>query len=412
VKRAVVVAVIAVVALIALWPGCGDEVGAPIEEPRKELSEAATRLTESDNRFGLNLFGEIVGAEPERNIFISPLSVSMAFGMTFNGAGGETELAMRDVLEYGDLTGEEINQSYRDIIDVLSGLDPDVEFSIANSIWHRVELSFKREFLDVNRRYFDAEVTALNFGAPDAASIINGWVNEKTNGRIEEIVDDPIDPSLIMFLINAIYFKGAWTYEFDPEETYDGVFHLPDGSEGPCRMMAMQDTFSYQYTKDFQAVEMRYGRGDFSMVVLLPRKDLHVDDLIGMMSPENLKVWLQGFAEESIHYAMPKFTLEYEISLKDVLTAMGMGIAFDPGRADLRGLYEGFDNAYIDRVKHKTFVKVDEEGTEAAAVTSIGIGKTSMPPSMIVDRPFVFIIRDSHTNTVLFVGKVVEPLLE
>jgi serpin B len=392
--------------------GCGDKVGAPDREPPPELTAAAKQLVESDNRFGLNLFGEIVAAEPDENIFISPLSVSMALGMTYNGARGTTEEAMREVLEYGDLTREEINQSYRDIIDVLSALDPNVDFSIANSIWHRREVTFKPDFLDVNTRYFDAEVTPLDFSAPDAASTINDWVNQETNGRIEEIVDDPISPELIMFLINAIYFKAAWTYEFDPDETFDGMFNLPDGSQAPCRMMAMEDTFSYQKTKDFQAVELPYGDGDFSMVVMLPAAGSEVDDLIGLMTPENWSLWVGGFGNVRIVYHMPKFTLQYEIGLNDVLAAMGMGLAFDPHAADLTGLYEGFGNAYIDKVKHKTFVKVDEEGTEAAAVTSVGIGATSMPVSMIVDRPFVFVIRDSHTNTILFVGKVVEPLLD
>jgi serine protease inhibitor len=402
----------AVAMILIPWLGCGEKVCAPVRVPPGELSAAAQELVESDNKFGLKLFGEIVKADPGVNVFISPLSVSMALGMTYNGAGGTTEEAMRDVLEYGDLTGEEINQSYRDIIDLLSSLDLNVDFSIANSIWHREEVTFKEEFLDVNRTYFDAEVNAIDFSSPEAAGTINDWVSDKTNGKIEEIVDDPIDAGLIMFLINAIYFNGAWTYEFDADETYDAMFTLADGSQGPCRMMAMTDTFSYQDAEYFQAVELPYGDGDFSMIILLPRTGMKVDELAGMMTPANWAQWARGFSLEHIVFEMPKFTLEYEISLKDVLTTLGMGVAFDPFSADLTGLYEGFGNAFIDRVKHKTFVKVNEEGTEAAAVTSVGVGATSMPKMMLVNRPFIFVIRDSYSNTILFLGKIVEPVLD
>lgn len=401
-----------VAAALTVWLGCGDNVDAPIDGPPSELSMAAKSLVESDNKFGLKLFAEIVKEDAGKNVFVSPLSVSMALGMTYNGARGTTEEAMRETLEYGDLSTEEINQSYRDIIDLLSGLDPNVDFSIANSIWHREEVTFKQDFLDVNRRYFDAEVRPLDFSLPGAAGTINGWVNEKTNGRITEIVDDPISPALVMFLINAIYFKGAWTYEFDPDDTYDWSFHLPGGTERPCRMMAKEDTFSYVLTERFQAVELPYGQGDFSMVVMLPRAGVDVDEVVGHLTPESWELWLRGFSRTKIIFGLPKFTLEYEIGLNDVLTALGMGIAFSPYEANLEGLYEGTENAYIDRVKHKTFVKVDEEGTEAAAVTSVGVGLSSMPPTMIMDRPFLFAIRDKWSNTILFIGKVVEPLLE
>jgi serpin B len=410
VKKSGPLVMVALAVFLVLWVGCGDKVCDPRGSPSGELSEAAKRLVESDNKFGLRLFREIVGAAPETNVFISPLSVSMALGMTYNGALGTTEEAMRDVLEYGDLTGEEINQSYRDIIDLLSALDPNVDFSIANSIWCREGLPFKEEFLAVNRSYFDAEVRTLDFSSPQAAGIMNGWVRDKTNGKIEEIVDDPIGDTTIMFLLNAIYFKGAWTYEFDPEETYDAVFHLPDGSTAPCRMMSKEDTLSYFETAEFQAVDLPYGDGDFSMVVMLPRWKKDVNELVGMMTPENWKVWIESFSDEHLSLYMPKFSLEYEIGLKDVLTTMGMGVAFDPALANLRGLIDPIDgNVWIDKVKHKTFVQVDEVGTEAAAVTSVVVVWESAQPSMIVNKPFVFAVRDRVSDTILFVGVVTGP---
>lgn len=414
-KRTCVLVALACAAILAAWTvlaGCGEGVNSPRNGPVRDLTEDEALLVESDNRFGIKLFKKIVEAEGDKNVFVSPLSVSMALGMTFNGAAGTTEEAMRDVLELGDLTNEEINRSYKSLIELLTGLDPSVQFSIANSIWYRQDFNFKQTFLDLNRAYFDAEVTGLDFAAPGAAGIINAWVNRETKGKISEIVDDPIDPLNIMFLINAIYFKGAWTYQFDPEETSDDLFTLPDGSQRPCRMMAQEDTLRYQVTADFQAVDLPYGDGDFRMVVFLPAAGMKVDELAGMLNQEKWDQWLQGFSTRKVILAMPKFTLEYEIALNDVLSALGMGIAFEPTGADFTELYEGLQNAFLNKVKHKTYVKVDEEGTEAAAVTSVGVGAVGMPPVIRLNRPFLFAIRDNHSNTILFIGKIVEPALD
>ena len=377
----------------------------------RELTASEKHLVESDNKFGLKLFREIIKEEKDSNVFISPLSVSMALGMTYNGANGETQKAMAEALGLSGLTLQEVNESYQSLIELLSGLDPKVQFQIANSIWFRQELSFEKEFIDLNKTYFNAQVKGLNFSDPNAAKTINAWVDENTNGKIKEIVDDPIDPLLVMFLINAIYFKGTWTYEFDENLTKDDLFTLPDGSKKACKMMTQEGEFQYFENADFQAIDLPYGDGDFSMTIFLPCPQKDIDSLIAEFNQENWNRWINSFSKREGTLQFPKFTLEYELRLNEILKALGMAVAFDPLQADFTKMYKGPENLFISKVKHKTFAKVNEEGTEAAAVTSVEMELTSVGPLMRVDRPFIFMIRENKSQTILFIGKIVEPTL-
>ncbi len=375
-----------------------------------ELTAAERHVIESDNKFGLKLFREIIKGEKDKNVFISPLSVSMALGMTNNGANGETQEAMQEVLELSGMTLKEINQSYKSLMELLRGLDPKVQFQIANSIWYRLGLTPEDEFVDLCKEYFDALVSGLNFADPNAAKIINAWVEEATNGKIDKIVDDPIGDLTLMFLINAIYFKGTWTYQFDEDSTRDTVFTLPDGTQKPCQMMQQSAFFDYFSNDGFQAVDLAYGDGDFSMTIFLPKPDVDIDSLIAQFTPENLSYWLGCFSSDSGKIFVPKFKVEYDLLLNNVLKTLGMEIAFDPGRADFTKMYEG-GGIWIGKVKHKTYVEVNEEGTEAAAVTSVVMATVSEHPDfhIRVDRPFVFLIRENKSRTILFIGKIVEP---
>jgi len=379
----------------------------PIETPVRELTQIEKQLVESNNAFGLTLFRETVRQEEQKNIFLSPLSVAMALGMAYNGASGSTEEAMRNTLEFGNLTTQEINESFKSTMALLSDLDPNVRFQIANSIWYRLGFDVRQDFIDVNRTYFDAEVRGLDFSSPDAVNIINRWVDENTHGKIKEIID-AIDPFAVMFLMNAIYFKGDWTFQFDKKLTTDDWFYKPDGSPVSCRMMTQEGSFHYFETDDFQAIDLPYGDGKFSMTVFLPKAGKSLDAWISQLTPENWAEWIGSFSKKNLTLFLPKFRLEYEITLNDVLTALGMGIAFDPNQADFSRINNEVD-LYINKVKHKTFVEVDEEGTESAAVTSVEIWITSAGEVMRVDRPFVFVIREHHSNAILFVGKIVEP---
>lgn len=385
----------------------------PVEKnSTRELTSSEKAIVSSDNNFGFKLFREVIREESNQNVFISPLSVSVALGMTYNGAAGITREEMQKTLELSGLTDKEINESYKSLIELLRGLDNKVIFQIANSIWYRLGWQFEEDFINTNKKYFDAVVSGLDFSDPEASKIINKWVEDNTNGKIKGIVEPPINPETVMFLINAIYFKGTWTYEFDKKLTRDDKFNLPDGSQSPCRMMSQESDFQYFENEDFQAVDLPYGDGKYSMTIFLPRQSIDINDLISEFNNTNWSQWLNSFQENYVLLQLPKFKLEYEITLNDVLKALGMKIAFDPFAADFSNMYKGPNNLYISNVKHKTYVDVNEEGTEAAAVTSVEIRADSGPSYMIVNRPFVFAIRENHSQTILFIGKVVEPLTE
>ncbi len=401
--------------LAFLVVGCS---GNPVSHRRSELPRALTaqemQLIDADNLFGLKLFMAVSAAAGDTNVFISPLSVSMALGMTLNGADGQTYDAMRETLELAGLTEDEINQSYQSLIALLTNLDPEVVFQIANSIWYRDTFPIRQSFVDVNRQYFSAEVQGLDFDDPGAADIINAWVHEKTNGKIDEIVDKPIDWNTVMFLINAIYFKGDWTYQFDPNDTEDEDFTLLDGTTKQVPMMFMQDvSLPYFENEDFQAVDLAYGDSLFSMTIILPHDGTDIDSIIEGLNTNQWEEWIGQFHHTSLEsFGMPKFKLEYEIKLNDVLKALGMEVAFDQNLADFSRMYHNEQvgpNLFISKVKHKTFIEVNEEGTEAAAVTSVEMAYTSIGPYMIVNRPFIFAIRERFSGTILFIGKIVDP---
>jgi serine protease inhibitor len=373
-------------------------------------------LIESDNGFGFKLFKEVIEQEKDKNVFISPLSVAMALAMTYNGASGNTQEAMQKTLELNGLAVEEINESYSSLIKSLTQRDPKVRFEIANSIWYRKGWIFEEEFINANKIYFNALVSALDFNNPNAADIINKWVDDNTNGKIKEIVKPPIHPFTVMFLIDAIYFKGMWSDEFDKNLTKDDWFTLPDGKKKPCKMMEKKNKdFQYFENSDFQAISLPYGDGNFSMVIFLPRPEKKIDSLIAQLNKENWNQWTNSLTKHKGVIELPKFTLQYELELSKALTALGMGVAFSPGGADFTKMYEGPESLFISKVKHKTFVRVDEEGTEAAAVTSVEMEITSAGPSgffMRVDRPFVFGIRENKYGVIIFLGKILEPTTE
>ncbi|MCK4606234.1 MAG: serpin family protein [candidate division Zixibacteria bacterium] len=372
------------------------------------LTASERQLCESSAGFAIRLFREIVDAEPEdSNIFISPLSASMALGMTLNGAGGETRDSMQSTLQLTGLTLPEVNESYQGLIDVLTHADDDVKFQIANSIWYRLGLPVRETFIDLNKSYFDALVTELNFALPGAADTINSWVDANTNGKIPTIVQKPISPDIVMFLINAVYFKGAWTTEFDEELTRDALFTLTDGSEVPCRMMYQEGDFASYHHDLFDAVDLPYGDGSFRMTLFLPGSGIAVNDLAAQFTDDNWAEWIGNLEERPINLGLPRFKFDYKIKLNDVLAAMGMGIALTPG-ADFSNMVEG-GGVWIDKVLQKAFVEVNEEGTEAAAATVVVVIE-SAPPAVCFDRPFIFVIRENVSGAILFMGRVMEPI--
>ena len=414
-RKKTVLILLSLILLLSIACEKKEDIVGPEKKERglpRDLTLGEVKLISADNKFGFSLFSEVVTQEPETNIFLSPLSVSMALGMTYNGANSTTEEAMKQTLKFGDMTDEEINQSYKSLIELLLNLDPEVQMELANSIWSRLGFPVEEDFINLNKEYFDAEVTVLDFSSAEAVPTINAWVSDKTHGKITEIIDT-IPWQTVMYLINALYFKGTWSYEFEKSATKDDNFYLPDGSLKTCKMMSMEESFRYYSTETFQAVELPYGCGDFAMTIFLPSTDTGIDNFISGLNENNWDAWLSGFHVRDVNLYMPKFKLEYKIELKNVLSSLGMEIAFDPNQADFTGINPGGE-LFISKVKHKTYVDVNEEGTEAAAVTAVEIQLTAAPGepvTMRINRPFFFVIRETNSGAILFMGKIIDPVL-
>lgn len=377
----------------------------PVRVPPRTLTEAEIQLLEADNAFGLKLFRAISDEAPGENVFLSPLSISMALGMTLNGARGETREGMREALELQGLGDEEINRAYRAVIDLLRGLDPKVRFDIANSIWYRTGFRVEDDFLESAREFFDAELAELDFGRPDAPDIINAWIERATEGLIKEMIDS-VGPDVVMYIINAIYFKGDWASQFDPADTRDETFRTGDGREVTVPMMHQQTRLPFASTETYFAVDLPYGDSLYSMSILLPREGVNVDDVIAQLDTDSWTRLAAQYRNDLVDLKMPRFEMSYEKELNDVLSILGMDRAFVPGVADFSGISRDAE-LYISMVKHAAHIRVDEEGTEAAAATVVEIELTSVPlvHQVHLNRPFVFSIRERHSGAILFIGK-------
>jgi serine protease inhibitor len=369
-------------------------------------------LVQGYTGFGFTLFERLAAAAPGENLFVSPTSAAFALAMTYNGAAGETHEAMARTLGMGDLPMERVNAGNRAWLDALRDTqDPRVELSLANSIWARQGFPFRAEFYDRNRGFYDAEVRELPFD--DAAvGIINGWVRQHTRGRIDRILDR-IPGNAVMYLINALHFKGEWTYRFDPKQTRREGFTRADGSRVEVEMMRQQAKVGFLRDDGFQMVELPYGNGRFSMVLALPDHGHTLDGFRATLTPERWDAWMGAIRTQEVAVILPRFRMEWERSLVETLTGMGMGIAFEGGRADFSGMTSG-RGLYISEVKQKSWLNVDEKGTEAAAVTVVEMSRVCTgcgPDHPIVrfDRPFFLAIRDNATGTLLFLGQVADP---
>ena len=418
--------IIGCVGLIFLL-GCADEENPSVEDERLEMPlEAETSkdlhgcailekpadftdnmLSKANAKFGFKLLTELYNQKPGTNIFISPLSISIALTMTYNGAVGETQQAMAKTLEIEGLDLQAVNQANVELRENLESTDPQIELAIANSIWLRNTFEVNPDFLDRNDRFFGAEIASLDFDDPQTLDTINQWVDTNTQGKIKKILSE-IKEHEVMFLINAIYFKGGWKGKFDASKTQTGVFHLLDGGEKQVPMMFHTCNYSYLWEESFRAVGLPYGEGRMSMYIFLPDPSSDLDEFLEDLNAANWESWLSRFGEElDLRLMMPRFKLEYQVLLNDALIALGMEIAFIPLRANLTGIAPLL---FIEKVIHKTFLEVNEEGTEAAAVTLVSLPPASSPGPFIVNRPFFFAIHDNWTNTILFMGIIVEPM--
>ncbi len=380
----------------------------PITELPRALTAEEVELLTSANRFGFDLLRVLAPGHASDNLFFSPLSASMALGMTLNGADGETYAQMRDMLGFQGMEQDEINGAYATLVALLQELDPTVTVEIANSVWHREGVGVDAAFLARVRDAFDAEVAGVDFGDPGTLQRINGWVDERTHGTIEKLVDE-LPPNLVMLLLNAVYFNGEWTQAFDPDRTASGPFVRSDGTEVTADFMhAPEAAVRLGSTGGgHQVLELPYGGGAFVMDVVLPAEGTRAAELAATVDEATWSAWTGALAEAEADVWLPKLELEWTRTLNDDLRALGMRDAFDAGAADFSRMIPG-GGVWVDQVLQKSFVRVDEVGTEAAAVTGVFVVE-SAGPSFRADRPFLFAIRERLSGTVLFLGVVDDP---
>ena len=408
--------------------GCKSDGNEPIPEPKPKPTPGTTVDTTRhitpvvpvelkkaekvarDNAFTFDLLRAVRKHSTDANVFISPLSVSMALNMTLNGAVGATADEMRTALRESGYSTADINAYCRELREALLRADPKTTIGIANSIWYYQGATVKAPFIEANRTYYDAEVQALDFSSPSATATINGWCAQKTNNKIKEIVKR-VDPTTFMYLINAVYFKGTWTTRFEKKNTRNMIFQRADGSTQQVQMMNLKDTFRCASSNVCDYLEMDYGNHAFSMVIMLPKDGKTTQDVIATMDGKKWADAIQSLTLKEIHVLLPRFKAECEYPMHEhILPDMGMKLPFNSELADLSGIADigAFGRLFISSVIHKTFVQVDEEGTEAAGITLVGIEKNGKSSFFMVDRPFLFVIREKSTGAILFIGEIGE----
>ena len=390
--------------------GCTKDTAPSPEGEKIVMNDKSLKLVKASNTFSFSLLNKSLDGSLE-NRMVSPLSVSLALSMTMNGAAGTTLEAMQKTLGLEGLTKEEINTIFLDLITALKQADPNVEMKIANSIWIRNGFTVLDPFITTNQTYYKAQVSKLDFN-PAAVTTINKWVSDNTNGKIPTILEQ-ISSNEIMFLINAIYFNGKWKYQFEQSKTANEPFSATNKINLFVPMMKMEERFGYSVQPGYKALKMPYGAEKFQMVLLLPDVGTTPEKLAATLDSEKwstLNAALQ--AKTKIPVWIPKWKFSWDVTLNGILSAMGMEVAFDPNKANFSAI-NADNQLYITKVIHKTYIDVSESGTEAAAVTSVGVGVTSMPadpPSFYLTRPFLFFITEEDTGAILFAGKVENPL--
>ena len=395
--------------------GCGKDKDQSDLQISKNVEFGKTdyeKITDSNNQLGFTVLSE---AQPNKdgNIFISPTSLFMALSMVYNGADGVTKDEMAKVLQVEGIEADELNQANASLMNLFHSSSEKIQLNIANSIWLNENFHFQDDFAQNNRDYFNAEIQEIDIFDSESPKMINQWVKEKTNGKIEEIVDSPLDPDLVTILINAIYFKGDWKYEFDESQTEDRPFYLKDGSTKDVPLMSLEEKLAYMENETLQAVSLPYGEeNEMSMNVILPKENVDLAEFQNMLTYENWQKWTSEFQVKEGTLLLPKFQLEYEATLNDMLKRLGMTTAFAKG-ANFGKMIQEADPLWISQVKQKTYLDVNEKGTEAAAATSVEMVTESFnmdgPFRMEVNRPFLIAITENQSNTILFLGAINNP---
>ena len=389
-----------------------EKLDSSVEQATYQPTDLDPEFAEDQLAFAFELYKTMQAHKlsTQDNDTISPVSIATALSMTMNGAAGVTLTQMEEALHSAGRDAESRNQGYAVLADLLSHSGEHVKVSLANSLWGREPLQFKTNFIETNQTSYNAAIEALDFTQDDAADRINTWVSEQTAGKIDKMIESPISDNLILYLLNTVYFKGTWQSEFEAEATSPDTFNNASGHAEQVPMMNNRGYYPYVQQDGFQAISLSYKQSGLGMVILLPDEEQPLEALIEQLDPGTWRGTLEAMEFQEGHIRLPKFKLEYAMSLKDTLQAMGIADAFDVDRADFTPMIELEDNVFIGEASHKTYIEVDEKGTEAAAATVIGMEAGSAPPQepfeMIVNRPFFFAIQDERTSAILFMGSV------
>ncbi|WKT57078.1 serpin family protein [Candidatus Nitrosotenuis chungbukensis] len=383
-------------------PGISDT---PPTEPT-EIKESTQNIVDASNRFMFDYYS--ISGTSDDNVFFSPWSILSAFSVLHEGARGETadEISSAFYLPEDDSARRMSFESMQSDLNINgSGYD----LRNANALWIQAGFGVKEDFINTARQYYDSEVSEVNFPADE--SIIDSWVEDKTNDKIKDLVKGKTNDLTMLVITNAVYFKGTWKTQFEPSQTSEGEFRVNVDKTVQVPMMYLKSEFAYAETDDLQILSMPYDGERISMLVLLPKNG--IEPLEQSLTVEQLDDWKKNLAEREVMTFVPKFKLETEYELPKIMQELGIKLAFDEGNADLSGIANMPPRLFVTAAVHKAFVDVNEEGTEAAAATGIGVGTTSVGPELPIfraDHPFVFLIQDNETGLVLFMGKISDPI--
>lgn len=405
---------IAALGLLSVLAACqnDDNSPSPTPQPRKDiiLTRSEQELLNMGNDFAFRFFNQVCSTENEHpNVFVSPLSASLCLSMITNGADGHTLTEMQDVLGFpaASCTLNDLNSYNQKLTSALLSLDNTTQLGIANSIWVNKGFNVYDSFVDLNKKMYDARVEELDFNSPTAKDVINQWCADKTNNCIKKVIEN-IPADVRMYLINALYFKGIWKSRFTKTATVREDFANADGSRQKVEMMNQTAAFNYASTDVFSLAELPYGNEAFSMVILLPAEGKTLNECLAGLTCDNWKEWSNAMTRRELQLKLPRFKVEYKKKLMEDLAAMGMKDAFDGYNADFSKM--SAVKLCIGLLEQFTYIHVDEEGTEAAAVTVGGMLETSAPSTetipFYVNRPFAYIIKEKSTGAILFMGKM------
>jgi serpin B len=403
---------IAIVLIIMTAAGCSLKKPAEIKSKytiqAKELTSSVDKISSANNKVAFKFLSETLKTNNKENVIISPLSLSTILALTQNGAVRNTKEEMLKALELQGLDDSTINESYRNIIAHFNSLK-GIETKIGDSIWIRKNADVKKELISVGKNYYEAEINEVDFTKKNTVDAVNKWVSGRTAGKINKMMDS-FEDDTYMTIINTVYFKGKWNNPFTERSTSKQKFTSSDGSIKDVDMMKETMGIDYMKNTNFQAVRIPYEDQNFGMYVFLPSKDSSVDKLTNEMTMENWNKWINEFKKTQVQVSLPKFKIEFEEELNSMLKGFGMKDAFD-GTANFSNITDK-TNLYIDLVKQKSYIDVNEAGTEAASATAVVMKAVSAPldpTQFTVDRPFIYAIADKKTGLIIFMGKVEKP---